>query len=106
MNDDSKRAKISAAVDADSDKAIALLRDMVTSVTGEEARIQRYLQHVRYGMCLIVDMWEVDWSKLRGIRAIDRSIGVTKVVRTSWLDLPAAVAADLSSSTGTPTPFQ
>jgi acetylornithine deacetylase len=75
MNDDSKRAKISAAVDADSDKAIALLRDMVTSVTGDEARIQHYLQDVRYGMRLIVDMWEVDWSKLQrdpGYRPVDR----------------------------------
>src|SRR5258706_14775623 len=30
---------------------------------------------VRYGMCLIVDMWEVDWSKLQrdpGYRPVDR----------------------------------
>src|SRR5258708_40104372 len=48
---------------------------MVTSVTGDEARIQHYLQDVRYGMCLIVDMWEVAWSKLQrdpGYRPVDR----------------------------------
>lgn len=78
MNDNSKRAKIWAAVGADRDKAIALLRDMVTNVTGDEARIQHYLQDVRYGMCLIVDMWKVDWSKLQrdpGYRPVDWGYG-------------------------------
>ena len=77
MKNDSERARITAAVDAGRDKAITLLRDMVTipSVTGDEAAIQRYLNEVLSGMGLGVDMWETDWDELRkhpGYRPVER----------------------------------
>src|SRR5882724_13710333 len=77
MNKNGERAKILSAIDASRDKAIALLRDMVAipSVTGDEAKIQHYLNDVLSGMGLDVDMWETDWDELKkhpGYRPVAR----------------------------------
>ena len=77
MNKNGERARILSAVDANSDKAIALLREMVTipSVTGDEGRIQHYLNDVLSGMGLAVDTWETDWNELKkhpGYRTVER----------------------------------
>ena len=77
MDQHGERARILAAVDAQRDKAIALLRDMVTipSVTGDEARIQHYLNDVLSRMGLDVDMWETNWDDLKthpGYRPVAR----------------------------------
>jgi acetylornithine deacetylase len=77
MSKNGERARILSAVDANSDKAIALLRDMVTipSVTGDEGRIQHYLNDVLSRMGLTVDTWETDWNELKkhpGYRPVER----------------------------------
>jgi acetylornithine deacetylase len=77
MDKTGERAKILAAVVACHEKAITLLREMVAipSVTGDEAKIQEYLNGVLSDMGLDVDMWETDWEKLKkhpGYRPVAR----------------------------------
>ncbi|HET9714914.1 MAG TPA: ArgE/DapE family deacylase [Pseudolabrys sp.] len=65
MTDD--RKKILAAVEANKDKAIKFLQDIVAipSVTGEEGKIQAFLNTYLKQIGLEVDMWESDWEALK-----------------------------------------
>ncbi len=65
MTDD--RKKILAAVEANKDKAIKFLQDIVAipSVTGEEGQIQAFLNTYLKQIGLEVDMWESDWEALK-----------------------------------------
>jgi acetylornithine deacetylase len=73
----SDRRKLLGQIDASREKAIRLLQDMIAipSVTGDEARIQRFLSDYMAGMGLEVDMWETDWERLKkhpAYRPVDR----------------------------------
>ncbi len=75
--DDDPRQKLLAKIDESREKAIKLLRDMVSipSVTGNEAAIQDFLAKYLRGIGLDVDMWETDWEELKkhpGYRPVDR----------------------------------
>src|SRR5437899_4939807 len=73
----SARAKLLDQIDANRDKAIAFLREMIAipSVTGDEAKIQRFLADYMAKIGLDVDMWETDWEELKkhpGYRPVER----------------------------------
>ena len=61
------RKKILDTVDANRDKAIKFLQDIVTipSVTGDEGKIQAFLSDYLKKLGLHVDMWESDWEALK-----------------------------------------
>jgi len=74
------RQKILQKVDATRDKSIAFLQQMVAipSVTGDEARIQKFLADYMAKLGLAVDMWETDWEALKKHPAyipVDRGYG-------------------------------
>jgi acetylornithine deacetylase len=74
---DANRAKILAEIDANKERAIALLQRMVSipSVTGDEAAIQRFVSDQMKSIGLSVDMWETNWEELKkhpGYRPVDR----------------------------------
>src|SRR5215467_3884031 len=54
-------------IDDSREKAIAFLQQMIAipSVTGDEARIQRFLADHMTKIGLEVDMWETDWEALK-----------------------------------------
>ena len=58
------RQKVLEKVEANRDKSIAFLQQMITipSVTGDEARIQKFLADYMAKLGLAVDMWETDWD--------------------------------------------
>jgi acetylornithine deacetylase len=69
--------KLLTNIDRNRDKAIALLRNMISiqSVTGDEAEIQRFLAGYLGNLGLEVDMWETDWEELKkhpGYRPVQR----------------------------------
>ncbi len=71
------RRNVLAQVEADKEKAVHFLQQMVgiPSVTGDEARVQRFLADTMDRMGLDVDQWETDWEKLKqhpGYRPVDR----------------------------------
>ena len=71
------RAKLLANIEQSRDKAIELLRKMISipSVTGNEAAIQKFLAGYLQDRGLEVDMWETDWEKLKkhpGYRPVQR----------------------------------
>jgi acetylornithine deacetylase len=71
------RAKLLRTIEQNRDKAIALLRKMISipSVTGDEAAIQKYLAGYLENVGLDVDMWETDLDELRkhpGYRPVQR----------------------------------
>jgi len=83
------RADILNVIDRHKDKAIQLLRDMVTipSVTGDEAAIQRFLNGYLGKIGLDVDMWETDWEELKkhpGYRPVDRSYEGRPNIVATW----------------------
>ena len=61
------RQKILEKVDTTRDKSIAFLQQMVAipSVTGDEAKIQKFLADYMAKLGLAVDMWETDWEALK-----------------------------------------
>jgi acetylornithine deacetylase len=61
------RQKILEKVDTTRDKSIAFLQQMIAipSVTGDEARIQKFLADYMAKLGLAVDMWETDWEALK-----------------------------------------
>ena len=71
------REKLLQTIEQNRDKAIQLLRTMISipSVTGDEAAIQKYLARYMKDIGLEVDMWESDWNELRkhpGYRPVQR----------------------------------
>src|ERR1700758_2489849 len=64
-------------IDGSRDKAISFLRQMIAipSVTGDEAKIQKFLADYMGKIGLDVDMWETDWEALKkhpGYRPVER----------------------------------
>ena len=73
----SVRQKVLEKVDANRDTSIAFLQQMIAipSVTGDEARIQKFLADYMAKLGLAVDTWETDWEALKkhpGYRPVDR----------------------------------
>src|SRR3974390_2141943 len=71
------RSRMLGKVDERREKSIAFLQQMVTipSVTGDEAKIQKFLSDHMAKLGLDVDMWETDWEKLKkhpAYRPVDR----------------------------------
>jgi acetylornithine deacetylase len=72
-----EREKLIQIIDQNRDKAVELLRNMISipSVTGDEAAIQKYLASYMADIGLDVDMWETDWDELKkhpGYRPVQR----------------------------------
>ena len=61
------RQKVLEKVDAARDKSIAFLQQMIAipSVTGDEAKIQKFLADYMAKLGLAVDTWETDWEALK-----------------------------------------
>src|SRR5215471_7370480 len=64
-------------IDENRDKAISFLQQMIAipSVTGDEAKIQKFLVDYMRKIGLDVDMWETDWEELKkhpAYRPVDR----------------------------------
>src|SRR5262249_42634673 len=62
------RKKILDTIDANRDKAIKFLQDIVAipSVTGDEGKIQAFLaNYLKKNVGLEVDMWESNWDELK-----------------------------------------
>ena len=61
------RKKILDTVDANKDKAIKFLQDIVAipSVTGDEGKIQAFLDSYLKKVGLDVDIWESNWDELK-----------------------------------------
>src|SRR6266436_6208195 len=64
-------------IDDSREKAISFLQQMIAipSVTGDEAKIQKFLADYMTKIGLDVDMWETDWEALKkhpGYRPVDR----------------------------------
>jgi acetylornithine deacetylase len=61
------RAKVLETIDASREKSIAFLQQMIAipSVTGDEAKIQKFLAGYLAKLGLAVDMWETDWEALK-----------------------------------------
>jgi acetylornithine deacetylase len=73
----SVRQKVLQKVDATRDQSIAFLQQMIAipSVTGDEARIQKFLADYMAKLGLSVDTWETDWETLKkhpAYRPVDR----------------------------------
>jgi acetylornithine deacetylase len=71
------RQKVIDQIDANRDKAIAFLRQMIAipSVTGDEGKIQAFLADYMKTLGLTIDMWESDWEALKkhpGYIPVDR----------------------------------
>jgi acetylornithine deacetylase len=71
------RKKVLEKIDSNRDKSIAFLQQMIgiPSVTGNEARIQKFLADYMAKLGLSVDMWETDWETLKkhpAYRPVDR----------------------------------
>jgi len=61
------RSRVLGKIDERREECIAFLQQMVTipSVTGDEAKIQKFLSDHMAKLGLAVDMWETDWEKLK-----------------------------------------
>jgi len=73
----SVRQKVLETVDTNREKSIAFLQQMIAipSVTGDEARIQKFLADYMTKLGLKVDMWETNWETLKkhpAYRPVDR----------------------------------
>ncbi len=69
--------KLLQRIDDNRDQAISFLQQMIAipSVTGDEAKIQKFLADYMGKIGLDVDMWETDWEELKrhpGYRPVDR----------------------------------
>src|SRR5712692_2663351 len=63
----SVRQKLLQEIDESREKAITFLQQMIAipSVTGDEAKIQKFLSNYMAKLGLAVDMWETDWEQLK-----------------------------------------
>jgi acetylornithine deacetylase len=73
----SVRQKVLETVDTSRERSIAFLQQMIAipSVTGDEARIQKFLADYMTKLGLKVDMWETNWETLKkhpAYRPVDR----------------------------------
>src|SRR3981189_3010833 len=73
----SVRQQLLKKIDDQREKAISFLqrRIAIPSVTGDEAKIQKFLSDYLAKLDLNVDMWETDWEELKkhpGYRPVDR----------------------------------
>jgi acetylornithine deacetylase len=73
----SLREKVLAKIDKRREQSIAFLQKMIAipSVTGDEAKIQKFLADHMAGLGLAIDMWETNWDELKkhpGYRPVDR----------------------------------
>ena len=73
----SVRQKLLQKIDENREKSITFLQQMIAipSVTGDEAKIQKFLADYMANIGLDVDMWETDWEELKkhpGYRPVDR----------------------------------
>src|SRR5262249_1948020 len=73
----SDRQKVLQKIDESRDQAIGFLQQMIAipRVTGDEAKIQRFLSDYMKKIGLEVDMWETDWEELKkhpAYRPVDR----------------------------------
>ena len=71
------RQRLLKQIDVNQDKSIKFLQQMVSipSVTGEEAKIQKFLAEYLTKIGLEVDVWESDWEELKkhpGYIPVDR----------------------------------
>src|SRR5512145_807563 len=71
------RRNLLQEVDDNREKAVTFLQQMIAipSVTGDEARIQKFLAEHLAKIGLDVDVWETDWNELKkhpGYRPVDR----------------------------------
>jgi acetylornithine deacetylase len=83
------RKKILDTVDANRDKAIKFLRDILSipSVTGDEGKIQAFLSDYLQEVGLEVDMWESDWEALKkhpGYIPVDRGYEGRPNIVATW----------------------
>src|SRR5262249_61525462 len=73
----SARQKVLQNIDDSREKAVRFLQDMIAipSVTGDEARVQKFLADYMAKLGLDIDMWETDWEELKkhpGYITVDR----------------------------------
>src|SRR6202040_26609 len=63
----SVRGKLLNKIDENREQSIGFLQKMIAipSVTGDEAKIQKFLADYLAGIGLDVDMWETDWEELK-----------------------------------------
>ena len=71
------RQRLLKQIDVNQDKSIKFLQQMVSipSVTGDEAKIQKFLAEYLTKIGLEVDVWESDWEELKkhpGYIPVDR----------------------------------
>lgn len=83
------RQKILAKIDENRDNAINFLREMIAipSVTGDEARIQKFLADYMTKLGLDVDMWETNWEELKkhpGYIPVDRGYEGRPNIVATW----------------------
>ncbi|HET7679264.1 MAG TPA: ArgE/DapE family deacylase [Xanthobacteraceae bacterium] len=83
------RKKIIETIDANQDKAIKFLQDIVAipSVTGDEGKIQAFLADYLKKIGLDVDMWESDWESLKrhpGYIPVDRGYEGRPNIVAKW----------------------
>src|SRR4029078_9002426 len=84
------RKQILDTIDANQNKAIKFLQDMVAipSVTGDEGRIQAFLAgYLKDKVGLEVDMWESDWEALKkhpGYIPVDRGYEGRPNIGATW----------------------
>jgi acetylornithine deacetylase len=83
------RERLLATIEQNRDKAIELLRKMISipSVTGDEAAIQNYLAGYLAELGLEVDMWETDWDELKkhpGYRPVQRGYAGRPNLVATW----------------------
>ena len=88
MSADARR-KVIETIDANSDKAVKFLQQMVAipSVTGDEGRIQTFLSDYMTALGLNVDMWESDWEALKkhpGYIPVDRGYEGRPNIVATW----------------------
>ena len=83
-------------IDDSREKAIAFLQQMVAipSVTGDEAKIQKFLSDYMVKLGLNVDMWETDWEELKkhpAYRPVDRGYegrpNIVDLIKTGKINL-------------------
>src|SRR4051812_24536693 len=85
----SVRQQLLKKIDDQREKAISFLQQMIAipSVTGDEAKIQKFLSDYLAKLGLNVDMWETDWEQLKkhpGYRPVDRGYEGRPNIVATW----------------------
>src|SRR3989475_11723959 len=83
------RRKVLEKIDASRESSIAFLQQMIAipSVTGDEAKIQKFLSDYMAKLGLAVDMWETDWEALKkhpAYRPVDRGYAGGRNLAAPW----------------------